>query len=63
MGEAIEVEADGRPVRVSNPDKVYFPALGADGGTKLDLVRHYLSVGPGIVAALRNRPTYLQRFP
>jgi DNA ligase D len=47
-------------VRVSNPDRVYFPALGA---TKLDLVRYYLSVGPGIVNALRERPCMLHRFP
>lgn len=47
-------------VRVSNPDRVYFPALGA---TKLDLVRYYLSVGPGIVNALRECPCMLHRFP
>lgn len=63
MGEAIEIEVTGQPVRVSNPDKIYFPELGAHGGRKLDLVKYYLSVGDGIVRALRNRPTYLQRFP
>lgn len=47
-------------VRVSNPDRVYFPELGA---TKLDLVRYYLSVGDGIVNALRDRPCMLHRFP
>jgi DNA ligase D len=49
-----------RVVRVSNPDKVLFPARGE---TKLDLVRYYLSVGDGIVRALHERPTQLRRFP
>jgi DNA ligase D len=60
---AIEIEVGGRPVRVSNPDKVYFPALGAAAGTKRHLVEYYVSVSEGIVRALRDRPTYLQRFP
>jgi len=57
---ATEVEVGGRTVRISNPDRVYFPASGA---TKLDLVEYYLSVGPGIVNALRERPCMLHRFP
>jgi DNA ligase D len=57
---AIELDVEGRAVRVSNPDKVYFPARGE---TKLDLVNYYLSVGPGIVRALFERPCTLQRFP
>ncbi len=57
---AIELDVDGRAVRVSNPDKVYFSARGE---TKLDLVNYYLAVGPGIVRALRERPCMLQRFP
>jgi len=60
---AIELEVGERTVRVSNPDKVYFPALGAEHGTKRHLVEYYLSVGDGILRALRNRPCYLQRFP
>jgi DNA ligase D len=57
---AIEIEAGDFPVRVSNPDRVYFPETGA---TKLDLVRYYLAVGDGIVRALRERPCMLHRFP
>ena len=60
---AIEIQVGGRAVRVSNPDKIYFPALGAAGGTKRHLVEYYLAVSDGIVRALRERPTYLQRFP
>lgn len=57
---AVELEIDGRTVRISNPDRVYFPETGA---TKLDLVEYYRSVGPGIVNALRRRPCMLHRFP
>ena len=55
-----EVEAGDFTVRISNPDRVYFPELGL---TKLDLARYYLSVGDGIVRALRERPCMLHRFP
>jgi len=57
---AVEVQVGERVVRVSNPGRVYFPALGA---TKLDLVNYYTAVGPGIVNALRERPCMLHRFP
>jgi DNA ligase D len=57
---AVDVEVGGRTVRISNPDRVYFEASGA---TKLDLVRYYEAVGPGIVNALRERPCMLHRFP
>jgi DNA ligase D len=50
----------GRTVRISNPDRVYFPARGE---TKLDLARYYLAVSDGIVRALRDRPCMLHRFP
>lgn len=56
----MELEVEGRTVRVSNPDRVYFPAIGA---TKRDLVEYYLAVGPGILNALRERPCMLHRFP
>jgi DNA ligase D len=53
-------EGELRVVKVTNPERVYFPLTGA---TKLDLVEYYLSVGPGIVNALRERPCMLHRFP
>src|SRR6478672_7814081 len=56
----IEIEVGERLVKVTNPDKVLFPAAGH---TKRDLVEYYLSVGEGIVRALRERPTQLRRFP
>src|SRR3954454_6015066 len=57
---ATEVEVGDYQVRVSNPQRIYFPDLGL---TKLDLVNYYLSVGDGIVRALRERPCMLHRFP
>ena len=55
-----ELEVGHRTVRISNPDRVYFSARGE---TKLDLARYYLSVGDGIVNALRERPCMMHRFP
>lgn len=59
-GKAVELVADGRTVRLSSPEKVYFPERGF---TKLDVARYFLAVGTGITRALRDRPTTLQRFP
>ncbi len=56
----VELAVEGRAIKISNPDRVYFPALGV---TKLDLAHYYLSVGQGIVRALRERPCMLHRFP
>ena len=58
--DAVELDVDGRTVRITHPDRVYFPEIGA---TKLDLANYYLSVGEGIVRALRERPCMLHRFP
>jgi len=55
-----ELEVGGRTVRITHPERVYFPATGA---TKLDLANYYLSVGEGIVRALRERPCMMHRFP
>ncbi len=59
-GAPIEVEVAGESVRLSSPDKVYFPERGF---TKHDVFSYYLAVGDGIMRALRERPTTLQRFP
>jgi DNA ligase D len=56
----VELEVGERVVKVTNPDKVLFPARGE---TKMDLVQYYLAVAEGIVRALRERPTQLRRFP
>ena len=57
---AVELEVGPHTVRVTNPDRVYFPRTG---WTKLDLVNYYLSVGDGIVRALYERPCMMHRFP
>ncbi|GIJ20431.1 ATP-dependent DNA ligase [Micromonospora lutea] len=49
-----------RTVRVTSLDKPYFPERGL---TKLDVVRYFLAVGDGILRALRDRPTMLERWP
>lgn len=59
-GEPVELTVDERTVRISSPDRVYYPRIGA---TKLDVVRYYEAVRPGIVRALRERPTMLHRYP
>ena len=59
-GEPVVLDVDGFEVRISNPLRPYFSARGE---TKLDLANYYVSVGPGIVRALRERPCMLHRFP
>jgi bifunctional non-homologous end joining protein LigD len=51
---------DGREVRVTNPDKLYFSTKARV--SKLDLVRYYLSVVPGALGGIRDRPVVLKRF-
>src|SRR5436189_5111103 len=50
----------GREVRVTHPDKPYFSREAKL--TKLDLVRYYLSVAPGALSGIRDRPIVLKRF-
>jgi DNA ligase D len=57
---AEEVEIAGHAVRLTSPDKICFPRRGY---TKRDVFEYYLSVGDGIMRALCERPTTLQRFP
>lgn len=59
-GAPVQLEVGERTVRISNPDRPYFPQLGL---TKLDLANYYIAVGDGIVRALRERPCMLHRFP
>jgi bifunctional non-homologous end joining protein LigD len=54
------LDIDGADVRVSNPDKVVFPAIGL---TKLDLVQYYLAVADGALRGAGGRPMVLKRFP
>jgi bifunctional non-homologous end joining protein LigD len=58
QAEVLSIE--GREVRVTNPDKPYFSL--ETKLSKLDLVRYYLSVAPGALAGIRDRPIVLKRF-
>ncbi len=61
---ATEVDAAGRPVRVTSPDRVIYEATDRTAEvTKLMVVEYYVSVGEGILRALRERPTALERWP
>jgi DNA ligase D len=58
--DAVVLAVDGHEVRVSSPEKPYF----ADRGIrKIDVVEYFIAVGEGILFALRDRPTTLERWP
>ncbi|MEA2432307.1 MAG: hypothetical protein QOI19_2780 [Thermoleophilaceae bacterium] len=62
--EATNVDAGGRELRVSNPDRVIFPPTEHSAAvSKLDIVNYYLAVDDGIMRALERRPTTLERWP
>jgi DNA ligase D-like protein (predicted polymerase) len=59
--ESVEIlHIDGREVRITHPEKLYFSTQASL--SKLDLVRYYLSVAPGALAGIRDRPIVLKRF-
>ncbi len=61
---AAEVDAGGRTVRVSSPDRVIYEATAATPEvTKLQVVEYYVAVEDGLMRALRERPTALERWP
>jgi len=51
---------EGREVQITHPDKLYFSSQVKV--SKLDLVRYYLSVAPGALAGIHDRPIVLKRF-
>ncbi|MBA2644691.1 MAG: DNA polymerase domain-containing protein [Solirubrobacterales bacterium] len=62
--EATIIDAGGRELRVTSPDRVIFPESGSSAPvSKLDIVRYYLAVDDGIMRALGRRPTTLERWP
>jgi DNA ligase D-like protein (predicted polymerase) len=58
--EAEALTLGGREVKVTNPSKPYF--WKETKLSKLDVVRYYLSVAPGALAGIRDRPIVLKRF-
>jgi DNA primase len=64
MPSATVVDAGGRELRVTSPERVIFPETERSGAiTKLDVVNYYLAVADGIMRALSRRPTTLERWP
>jgi DNA ligase D len=57
--KTVTIEAAGHEVRLSSPDKVFFPEAGH---TKLDLCDYYLEVADAATIHLRERPTTMKRF-
>ncbi|HWE08670.1 MAG TPA: DNA ligase D [Solirubrobacteraceae bacterium] len=57
---SLSVEVDGRTLKLSNWDKVLFPATGF---TKGDLIAYYARIAPAVVPHLRDRPLTLKRYP
>jgi DNA ligase D-like protein (predicted polymerase) len=54
------IDAGGREVRISSPERVVFPEPGI---TKRQLIDYYLAVAGPALAQLRDRPTHLKRYP
>ena len=60
---AVEVQAGERAVRVSSPDRVIYPATERTPEvTKVMVAEYFASVEDGLMRALRNRPTALERW-
>ena len=58
--DAEVLSIDGCEVSVTHPGKLYFSKQTKL--SKLDLVRYYLSVAPGALAGIQDRPAVLKRF-
>jgi bifunctional non-homologous end joining protein LigD len=60
VGQRVEVEVDGRRLRLSNLDKVMYPQVGFTKGRVID---YYTRVAPVLLPHLRGRPLTLKRYP
>jgi bifunctional non-homologous end joining protein LigD len=58
--QALEVEVEGRPLRLSNLDKVLYPEAGF---TKAQVIDYYTRIAPAVLPHLRGRPLTLKRYP
>ena len=62
--KAIEVEAGGRAVRISSPDRVIYEATATTPEvTKQQVAEYFVAVQDGLMRALGDRPTALERWP
>ncbi len=58
-GDSLTIEVGGREVVITNPGKVFFPAIGV---TKLDIVNYYIAVADGALRGVCDRPMILKRY-
>jgi len=58
--KGLEVEFDGRAVKLTNLDKLFWPKLGV---TKRDLIQYYLNVAPVLLPHLFDRAMVMKRYP
>jgi DNA ligase D len=65
FGEPIAVDAGGRTIAITNPDKVMFPSVGPakEPRTKLDLAQYYVSIADALMPTVHDRPVLLERYP
>src|SRR5262250_727819 len=56
----VEVEVNGRVVKLTNLDKLFWPKLGV---TKRDLIQYYINVAPALLPHLKDRAMVMKRYP
>lgn len=59
-GESVTIEVEDHPVKLSNLDKILYPATGT---TKADVLRYYAAIAPVLLPHLRDHPVTLKRYP
>ena len=60
LRDGVEVELDGRSLKLTNADKVLYPKAGF---SKADLIAYYAGVASALLPHLRDRPLTLKRYP
>lgn len=60
MKDSFEIEVDGRSVRITNPEKVFWPEQPI---TKLDYIRYLIEMAPYLLPYLKDRCLTTIRYP
>jgi bifunctional non-homologous end joining protein LigD len=60
MTQAVQVEVAGRQLKLSNLDKIFYPAVGF---TKAQVIDYYTRVAPALLPHMAGRPLTLKRYP
>ena len=58
--KGLEVEFEGRAVKLTNLDKLFWPELGV---TKRNLIQYYLNIAPALLPHLIDRAMVMKRYP